>query len=188
MDIWRWGCTFQLASFASSDCIVRRRLPLLDTRVPCLARVHERRQVSNGPMEQHSVQVGTRDTLGSLAESSEARESRLQARPSTPRGAQPVNLPSALTMGNDRPRKNIFDQRPLLGGANVPPRAVYTFCVNVVLSPATVWPNPHWVAGGYHITYAVCGLASALRRSSSSCELRAAAAAADISTSVFSTV
>ena len=118
VDIGRWGCTFQLDSFASFDFNVRRRLPLLDTRVPCLARVHERRQVSNGPMEQHSVQVGTRDTLGSLAESSEARETRLQARPSTPRGAQPSELAVGAHHGQRQARHEYLRSKAPLGGAN----------------------------------------------------------------------
>ena len=58
VDIERWGGTFQLDSFASFGFKVRRRLPLLDTRVPCLARVYERRQVSMGQWNSIRFKLG----------------------------------------------------------------------------------------------------------------------------------
>ena len=46
------------------------------------------------------------------------------ARPGVP---SPVKSPSALIMGNDRPGTDIFDQRPLLGGATISPRSLIYF-------------------------------------------------------------
>ena len=67
-------------------------------------------------------------------------------------------LHSTADNGEKESGKNIFDQRPLLGGVTLSLRGFYTFCVNVVAAPRYVWPNPHTTLGsGYRVAASASG-------------------------------